>query len=422
MSRELERLNVKRIRALKKRGFYSDGGGLYLQVAPGGSKSWVFRFKQDGRARDMGLGPLHTVSLAKARVRAQECREQRLAGIDPIAKRNADIAAERAKSTKLVTFAEAAAAYIADHSPKWTNAKHRQQWVNTIATYVNPVIGKLSVQEIDTALVTKILRPIWKAKAETADRVRGRIENILNAAAVLGQRQGENPARWEGHLEHVFRDKPEAEEHWPALPYERAAEFMKELRSREGVSAQALEFTVLTAARSTQTRLAKWTEFDLDGRRWTIPGGRMKGRREHTVPLSTRALEILQRLREISTGEHVFAGRTGPISDITMTAVIRRMNEEAKEAGRAPYIDPKQGDREIVPHGFRSTFLDWGHDQTNSAREMLEMALAHKVSDGTERAYRRRDMFQKRIQLMEDWAAYCAGRSDVVVSINRRPT
>jgi integrase len=320
-----------------------------------------------------------------------------------------------------VTFAEAAAAYIADHSPKWTNAKHRQQWVSTIATYVNPVIGKLSVPEIDTALVTKILRPIWKTKAQTADRVRGRIENILDAAAVLGQRQGENPARWEGHLEHVFRDKPDAEEHWPALPYERAAEFMQELRGLEGVSARALEFTVLTAARSSQTRLTKWTEFDFDGRRWTIPGDRMKTKREHTVPLSTRALEILKGLKATSTGEYVFAIHKGPIHDKAMTDVIRRMNEEANEAGKAAYVDPKQGNAEIVPHGFRSTFMDWGHDQTNSPKEMLDMALAHKVSDGTERAYRRRDMFQKRIQLMEDWAVYCAGRSDVVVSINRRP-
>jgi integrase len=420
MARQINKLSTVKINALKVRGFYADGGGLYLQVSPAGTKSWVFRYKgarADGKARDMGLGPLHTISLSEARDLATECRKLRLQGIDPIEKRDAERSQRQLDAAKLMTFDQCSAAYIADNSVVWRNPKHRQQWTNTLATYVSPVIGALPVQQVETDLITKILRPIWNSKPETAKRVRGRVETVLNFATANGYRKGENPARWKGHLDHILPKRgKDVQEHQPALPYERIGEFMPDLRSREGLSAIALEFAILTATRSGETRQAQWPEFDLAQKIWDIPADRMKGKRPHRVALSARAVAILRELEKTKSGPYVFGG-SKPISDMAMTAVIRRMNASATK----PYVDPKQNNRGVVPHGFRSTFKDWARERTSFANEISEAALAHINGDKVEAAYARGDMLEKRRKLMEAWAGYCATAETAgdVVSIRR---
>lgn len=421
MAQRINILSAVKVNALKTRGFYADGGGLYLQVAPGGSKSWVFRFKKDGKARDMGLGPLHTVSLSEARQLASECRRLRLSGIDPIEQRSQDRAAAKIRTARQVTFGEAARAYIEAKRGGWNNKKHAAQWEATFAGPDAPTtaINDLPVGKIDTALVLKVVQPIWAKTPETASRIRGRIEKVLDAAKVAGQRAGENPATWRGHLEHVLQVRAKRD-HQPALPYARTAEFIGELRQRDGIAAHALEFLILTATRSGETRGATWGEIDLEEKVWNIPAERMKGRRPHRVALNSAAINILQPLRGGSASDLVFSTGRRPISDMTMTAVIRRMNAEAREAGRAPYIDPRESGREVVPHGFRSTFRDWAGERTAFPKEVAEAALAHINADKVEAAYARGDLFDKRRKLMEAWASYCAaplatGRNVVVL-------
>jgi integrase len=379
---------------VKAPGYYGDGGGLFLQVSKYGSKSWVFRFKANGRLREMGLGSLDTYSLAEARERARACRKLRDEGKDPIEERNAVRLAAKLDAAKAMTFEQCAERYIAAHRAGWRNGKHRDQWSSTLATYVNPIFGALPVRAIDTAIVMKAVEPIWNEKPETASRVRGRIESILDWAAARGFRGGENPARWRGHLDHLLPKKTKIRrvEHHAALAYPEIGAFMAELREQEGVGARALEFAISTAARTGEVIAAQWYEFDLAERLWTVPAERMKAGKEHRVPLSDAALAIIEELARVRHGDFVFPGGRAdrPISNMAMTMTLRRM-----------------GRGDLTVHGFRSTFRDWAADRTGFPAEVAEMALAHTISDKVEAAYRRGDLFQKRRQLMDAWVRFC---------------
>jgi len=395
MARTIGKLTALAVNQAKRRGYYGDGGGLFLQVSPGGAKSWVFRFKEAGKLREMGLGPTHTVSLAEARQKALECRKVRLDGRDPIEARRAERMHAKLDAAKAITFAACAERYIASHKAGWRNPKHAAQWPATLGTYVYPVFGSLPVQAVDVGLVMKAIEPIWVEKPETASRVRGRIESVLDWATARGYSQGENPARWRGHLENLLPKKSKVRrvEHHAALPYSEIATFTVELRQQEGVAARALEFAILTAARTGEVIGAKWDEIDSGEHLWVIPAERMKAAKEHRVPLSDPALAILEEMRKIRQGDHIFpGGKEGrPISNMAMSMLLRRM-----------------GCGELTVHGFRSTFSDWCSERTNFPAEVREMALAHAVSDMVEAAYRRGDLFDKRRRLIQAWASYCS--------------
>lgn len=395
MARKVARLSALGVSKLTKPGMYSDGGGLYLRVGPTGAKSWQFRYMANGKRHDMGLGPLHTVSLMEARAKANECRKQRLDGINPLAVRNEQRAQDFLEKAKAICFNECAEAYIAAHEPGWRNAKHASQWRNTLTTYAYPAIGNLPIATIDTGLVLKVIEPIWQSKSETAVRVRGRIESILDWATVRNYRTGENPARWKGHLDKLLppRSKVQKVEHHRALPYQDIAEFMNRLRSYEGIAAKGLEFLILTAARTGEVVGAQWKEFDFKEKTWVIPAVRMKAEREHRVPLSPKALEIVQEMQQSAVSEYVFPGQklTKPLSNMAFLELLKRMNWH----------------EHATAHGFRSTFRDWSAECTNFPREVAEMALAHTIGDKVEAAYRRGDLFEKRRHLMADWADFC---------------
>jgi integrase len=392
-----------KVARLNKPGRYGDGLGLWLQVSTFGTKAWLFRYQLNGRPRQMGLGALHTISLAEARETATACRKLLLDGVDPIeAKRERRVgdAIERARS---VTFRAAAEKYIAANERHWKNEKHRAQWGATLATYAYGTIGDLPVGEIDKALVIRVLEPIWETKRETANRLRGRIETVLNWAAAHGYRkEGDNPARWRGHLEHALAKKRPDVRHHSALPYRELPAFMASLRVRQGISPKCLEFVILTAARTGEAIAARRTEFDLKERLWTVPADRMKSGREHRVPLSDRAIAILKELP--SEGEFAFTGaRAGkPLSNMALLKTLRDM-----------------GRGNLTTHGFRSTFRDWAAEQTSYPHEVAEMALAHTISDKVEAAYRRGDLFEKRRRLAAEWERYCSvgGSGGKVVSI-----
>lgn len=395
MAREIERLSAVTIKNAGK-GMHPDGGGLYLRVNAKGARSWVFRYMLSGQAREMGLGPFPTFGLGDARQRANKVRQLVHDGVD--AKEAIGYRAKRRAAqldaAKAMTFEDCARRYIEAHKAGWRSPKSLKAWEGTLDADVYPVFGKVSVQAIDTALVVKAIEPIWSKKPETAGRVRGRIEAILDYAAVRGWRQGENPARWRGHLEKVLPNKTKvrAVEHHPALPFAEIPAFLELLRQEGGMAAQALEFAILTAARTGEVIGARWPEIDRQAKLWTIPGERMKGGREHRVPLSDAALAILARLYQDREGEFVFAGgRAGrSLSNMAMLVLLRRM---------------KRAD--LTVHGFRSTFRDWAAERTTFQNEVIEMALAHAVSDKVEAAYRRGDLFEKRERLMKAWAGYC---------------
>lgn len=368
-------------------GRHGDGRGLFLYVKPSGARSWVLRYQVHGRRRDLGLGAYPDVTLAMARERALEARRLIAEGEDPIAKK---------QQAKPKTFKEAAQELIESKRPGWKNAKHAAQWTSTLEAYVFPKLGQMQVTKVETADVIGALKPIWADKPETANRVRQRIEAVIDYASALGIRSGDNPARWRGHLENLL-PKPtrmRAVKHHPALPHVEIAEFMAALELRQGVAARALGFTILTAARSGETRGATWAEIDLDAKLWTIPAGRMKAGKEHRVPLSKAAIKLLGSKRDRS--KLIFESEAKPgksISDMSMTAVLRRM---------------KRGD--ITVHGFRSTFRDWAGETTGFPREVIEAALAHGIRDKAEAAYARSDLFDKRRSLMEAWATVATAR------------
>jgi integrase len=405
-------LTVKKVAKLKEPGRYLDSHGLYLQVMSANNRSWLLRFELTGRKRWMGLGSVADFTLDEARERARKARQLLADGIDPIAQRKAARATQALAEAKLVTFEEAVLQYYDQHASKWRNRKHRAQFLSTLKTYAFPKIGKLSVAAVDTGLVLKCIEPIWQDKTETANRVRGRIESVLDWATVRGYRTGDNPARWKGHLGEVLpaREKIQRTRHFPALPFSELPAFLRALDGREGLAAQALEFTILTVARTSETIGAQWPEINAREKLWTIPAKRMKAERDHRVPLSNRALEILQASPRERGNPFVFIGDSrGGLSNAAMAAVIDRMNA-ANEAASVPrWIDPTDG-RDIVPHGFRSTFRDWAAERTNYPNHVVEMALAHTIDDKVERAYRRGDLFAKRIRLMAEWARYCGTR------------
>ena len=393
LRRRMFRLTTKEV-INKKPGDYCDGAGLYLQVSDSGSKSWIFRFGFNGKDRHMGLGPFHTVSLADARMAAVECRKLLLRKIDPIVARDAEHVRQSLEAARSMTFEECAAAYIRAHRSSWKNAKHADQWTNTIRTYCGPVMGALPVQAVDPALVTNVLEPIWRGKPETASRLRGRIEAILDWATVSGYRKGDNPARWRGHLDNLLPslNKKQRIKHHPALPFEQMGGFVESLRIQEGIAARALEFLILTAARTGETIGAKWDEIDWNAGIWTIPGSRMKASTQHRVPLSRRAMEIMLAMKKIKQNDYVFPGQKAgrPLTNMAMLELLKRMGRTA-----------------LTVHGFRSSFRDWTSECTNFPRDVCEMALAHTITNKAEAAYRRGDLFDKRRDLMEQWSGYC---------------
>jgi integrase len=397
MPRTIDRLSDAKVRTVRL-GMWPDGGGLYLQCTKGVDggirRSWLYRFAAKGRERQMGLGSAEDVTLAEARDEATKCRKLRQAGIDPIEHRKAEKAQKALEAAKSMTFDECRDAYIKAHAAGWRNAKHRQQWENTLKTYCSPIFGKGPVQTIDVALVMKALEPIWSTKPETASRLRGRIEAILDWAKVRGLRSGENPARWRGHLDNLLpaRGKVRKVKHHAALPYNQISTYLDELRKREGIAARALEFAILTATRTNEVLGARWNEIDLAARVWTIPESRMKAGREHRVPLSDPAMGVLKSMQSVRQNEYVFPGdRRATLSNMALLMVLRRMNR-----------------CDLTTHGFRSTFRTWAAERTSFPREVVEAALAHVVGSKTEIAYQRGDLFDKRRGLMNVWAGFCS--------------
>ncbi|MFM9860609.1 integrase arm-type DNA-binding domain-containing protein [Pseudoxanthobacter sp. M-2] len=395
MARDSNRLTAVAVRKLTAPGRYGDGGGLWLQVTSTGSRSWLFRYMLRGRARQMGLGPVDLVSLSEARDAARDSRRLLLQGVDPIDARNADRQATMLQTARGASFRECAERYIEAHQAGWKNPKHRAQWSSTLETYAFPVLGGLPVSDIDTGLVLKVIEPIWSTKTETAARLRGRVELVLDWAAARGYRDGANPARWRGHLDKLLpaKSKVAPVQHHAALPFKDIPALVASLRERDGTSARCLEAVILTAVRTSEALEATWSEIDLAEASWTIPARRMKGGREHRVPLSPRVVDILSALpRE---GEFVFPGAKAgrPLSNMALLTVLRRMGRE-----------------DLTTHGFRSTFRDWAAETTAFPNEVVEMALAHAITSDVEAAYRRGDLFPKRRKLMEAWGMYCTGR------------
>lgn len=411
-ARELTAIQVKR---LSKPGRHPVGGtppGLYLNISETGAKSWIFRITVKGRRQHLGLGSFPEVSLAEARDLAGDIKRKVRAGIDPIEERRAAAAARAREARQHVTFEVAFEKYYAEKVEREQgNAKHVKQWRSTIETYAFPVIGKKPVASITVEDILSVLQPIWEEKNETASRVRQRIEAVLDWAGVMGFREGANPARWKGNLQQALPSpgKLQKAPGHPAIALEDATTWFHLLRARNGLAARALEFLTLTASRSGEVRGALWEEMDMSGGIWTIPAERMKAKREHRVPLSQPALELLKQLPRIKDCPFVFPSpRNGQMSDMTLSAVMRRIHGDETKKGRPGFLDPRSR-RPAVPHGLRSTFRDWAAERTSYPREMAEIALAHQVGSDVERAYRRGDMLEKRRGMMDDWARFlCA--------------
>ena len=395
MARAIGRLTALKVEKAKEPGMYADGGGLYLRVTPQGTKNWVLRYMLDRKPHWMGLGPLPLFGLGEARARALDARRKRHEGIDPIGARRALRAKLQLDAAKAITFKQCAESYIASHKAGWRNDKHKYQWPATLKAFAYPFIGDLPVQAVDTSLVLKVLEPIWMEKPETASRVRQRIENILDFSKVRGWRDGENPARWRGHLDKLLphRSRVREVEHLAALPYAELPAFLVSLRTREAVAARGLEFLILTAARTGEVIGARWNESDLLVKTWTVPASRMKAHREHRVPLSPRGLAILAEMQDSNPEAYVFPGpKPGtPLSNMAFLMLLRRMGLD-----------------DLTVHGFRATFKTWASERSNFHNEIIEASLAHIIGGKVEQAYMRGDMFEKRRRLMQAWTAYCA--------------
>ena len=410
MPRPMHKLSQVQIgHAMKRPCSLNDGGGLYFVSRPPNGASWMYRFNRHGKDRWMGIGQYPTVSLGDARARASDARRLLIDDVDPIEHRRRQRAQTKLELAKRMTFAQCAGQYIASHKVAWRNSKHRAQWDSTLSTYAYPMIGSLPIASVDTSLVMKVLQPIWTTKPETASRLRGRIEAILNWATVSEFRTGPNPARWRGHLDNLLpaRSKIAKVQHHAALPFADLPAFMVELRNQEGVAARALEFLILTAARTGEVIGARWSEINLQDKLWIIPAERMKAGKEHRVPLSARAMEILRTImpEAIEGDTFVFPGNRPkkPHSNMAFLMLLRRMERS-----------------DMTAHGLRSSFRDWCAERTNFPSEVAEMALAHAISSKVEAAYRRGDLFDKRRQLMNAWAAYCATpQTDRVAAFGR---
>jgi integrase len=404
MPRVIHRLTAITVTSIKTKGLYPDGGGLYLRVTSTGTKSWIFRFTRGGVTHDMGLGPVASISLARARELAAEAGRQRLEGRDPIKVREAERAAARRAEAGAATFRYCAEQFIASREPGWRNPKHAKLWRSTLRTYVYPIMGELPVAAVDTTLIMRVIEPIWANKPPTASLVRNRMEAVLDWAKVRGFRDGENAARWRGHIDHLLPagSKVRRVRHHPALPHAEIHAFMEALRSRRGIAPRALEFVILTAARTSEVLSAAWGEINFGARMWVVPADRMKGGKEHRVPLCDSALAILREMEEVRQNELLFPGfkqgrPLGPMS-------LRRVLHELRPG--------------VTTHGFRSTFKDWAAECTHAPNFVSEAALAHVVADKVEAAYRRSDLFEKRRNLMDAWAAHCnntfGARAEVV--------
>ena len=384
----VKRLTVREVQTISQPGLYSDGDGLYLQVTSPSSKTWIYRYQLRGRRRDLGLGSCKIYSLAIAREKAFEARRKVKEGIDPIEERRTTLHDDRIT----IDFREASGRYIVAKSPEWKNAKHKQQWTNTIAKYCTPIIGSISVNAINTELVLKCLEPIWREKPETATRIRSRIEIILNWAKVKGYRNGENPARWKGHLDQLLPSKPKfaAVRSHASMPYASIPTFMTKLQERSDTACYALTFLILTASRTGEVRNAQWNEIDLCTASWEIPGTRMKSGRNHRIPLSKPALKILATMQTMPMNDFIFPGRKRdkPISDMSMLEVLRRQ--------QIPFM----------VHGFRASFRTWVAEKTTFQDDVAEAALAHSVGNKVVAAYQRGDLFEKRCRLMDAWAEF----------------
>ena len=403
-TRQLHRLTALKIGKLDAPGQYPDGGNLYFQISMTGSRSWIFRFTLRGQSREMGLGPLSAVSLAAARAEAAKCRELLRAGIDPLEARAADQRRRARKTGGPRLFKTAAAEYIANHRAEWKNPKHAQQWENTLDTYAFPTIGNQDVSDIDTAMIVRVLQPIWTAKRETAFRLRGRIERILDAEKTLGHRQGENPARWRGHLDTLLpkQNRRKKIKHHPALPWQEMPEFMRTLRQREEPTARMLELLILTAVRTQEALYARPEEFAMDYRVWTVPGERMKMELPLRVPMADRVIELVKQAVPHARHGWLFPGKKEkkPYSNMAMLKILERMGYD-----------------HVTVHGFRSTFRDWVAECTEYADSLAEKALAHAIQNESEAAYRRGDMLERRRQMMADWARFCDGDKVTVIRL-----
>jgi integrase len=410
--RTLNRLTARTVETLKAPGWHSDGGGLYLRIDGDGRKRWVLVYFANKRRREMGLGAATgagAVSLTLARKAAQDAQGKAKAGIDPLVDREATRAAEAAlkacetREASMPTFGAFADAYVETMRPSWRNAKHAAQWVMTLTKYCAPIRDR-RIDAIGTEDVLEVLQPLWSKRPETAQRLRGRIENVLDAAKAKGHRTGENPARWRGHLDSLLPERQKLTRgHHAALPYEDMPGFMAALRARDAIAARLLEFTILTAARTGEAIGARWDEFDLERGDWSIPAKRMKAGKPHRVPLSPRALAIVKEMATAKTGPHVFPGRgKSALSNMAMTQVLKRMGRDG-----------------VTVHGFRSAFRDWAAEVSTSPHEVAEMALAHSVGSKVEAAYRRGDLFEKRRALMTSWAAHCEPKPANVIVISR---
>jgi integrase len=397
-----------------KPGMHCDGGGLYLQVTPttdgrGFNRSWIFRYRAGNRQRDMGIGSVHDRGLAEARMVARKLRQDRLEGIDPIETRKQRKADEVTAAVRSVTFWQCCEQYLAAHKASWTNAKHAAQWRSSLEAYAKPAIGSLPAAMVDTAAVMRCVEPIWATKTETAGRVRSRIEAVLGWATTKGYRQGDNPARWSKHLENLLpgRTAVAPQVNFESLPFAELPTFMAKLREHQGVIARALEFTILTATRTGEAIGATWDEISLADRTWTIPKARMKTKktmkRDHAIPLSDRAIAILQEMATVRESDAIFPGSThkfiGPSGLLQFLQGARGMQRT-----------------DVTVHGFRATFRTWAGDRTGFPREMIESALAHMIGSAVEESYNRGSMLQKRKALMTAWSDYCGGRpgADVV--------
>lgn len=393
MAKKIHLLTDREVKNLIKPGSNPDGNGLYLQVSNTGSKAWFYRYQVNHKGRKHGLGSYPTISLKSARERAEQCRQLRANGIDPITHKRRNEADKKLEAAKAITFKECATLYIDSHKKGWKNLKHESQWTNTLTTYAYPVIGEISVQQIDVGLVMKVIEPIWHEKTETASRIRQRIEKVLDWAKVRQYRTGDNPAVWRGHIENLLpkRSKVQKVQHFKAMPYGDVPDYFKTLRKKETITSKALAFTILTATRNNEVREAKWHEIDLNAGIWSIPEERMKAEREHRVPLTQECLAVLEEAKKFKVNDYVFPGlsKNRPLSNQSLLKLLKTIHPT------------------LTVHGFRSSFRDWCAEMTAYPREVAEAALAHSLTSATEAAYQRGDLLEKRREMMTTWATYC---------------
>jgi integrase len=379
-----------------KNALVGDGQGLYLSIAKNGTASWLFRYMVHGKAKSVGLGAYPATSLQKAREKAQNLRDSRSGGVDPMLAKREEIRVQKLQLAKSKTFETCAKEFIEHSRPSWKNVKHGQQWTNTLTQYAFPVLGQMPIHSVHTDDVVRVLKPIWQEKTETATRLRGRIESVIDWSTVQGWRQGENPARLKGHLEHLLpKLRKVSRKHHASLPYDQLPDFIKKLQDQSGMARYALEFLILCASRTGDVIGVQWEEFELDKGLWKIPAERMKAGVEHRVPLGKRAQKILEIIRPFSGEEIVFIGgkKDKPMTNMAMAMLLRRM-----------------GETEITVHGMRSTFRDWAGEQTTYPFEVCEQALAHRLPDAVAAAYLRSDFFEKRVNLMAEWAKFCLSK------------